>query len=247
LDWRDRSHAAAYAGGDVMLDHRAPDRRRHDDTMSDQTVLQPAAQNEPRVDGRRLRSERTRQLIIEAYLALAGEKSPHIPTAAEIARRAGYSVRSVFERFPDLQALRVAAVDFATLQTFSLPQSPTADLPADRESRIDIHVATRAGNCERWLPFWRTLIANPGASQDLRARIVRLREGAIIRLAFVYSPELSALPEIERRQVLIALEALTDMESWGRMREFFGLSFDEGCAVWRLAFDRMIPATPAKS
>ena len=50
----------------------------------------------PKVDGRRLRSERTRQLIVEAYLALASEKSPQVPTAAQIAERAGYSVRSLF-------------------------------------------------------------------------------------------------------------------------------------------------------
>ena len=59
-----------------------------------------------RVDGRRLRSERTKQLIIEAYLALLREGSPSIPTATQIADRAGYSVRSVFEKFPDLLALR---------------------------------------------------------------------------------------------------------------------------------------------
>ncbi len=52
------------------------------------------------IDGRRLRSERTRQYIIEAYLVLLRE-SPRLPTAAQIAERAGYSVRSLFERFPD--------------------------------------------------------------------------------------------------------------------------------------------------
>ena len=66
-----------------------------------------------RIDGRRLRSVRTKQLIIEAYLALATEKSPQVPTAAQIAERAGYSVRSVFERFPDIHSLQVAAVDYA--------------------------------------------------------------------------------------------------------------------------------------
>ena len=68
---------------------------------------QPAA-----IDGRRLRSERTKQFIIEACLALLSE-SPKVPTGAEIAERAGYSVRSVFERFPDLLALSLAAADFA--------------------------------------------------------------------------------------------------------------------------------------
>ena len=59
-----------------------------------------------RIDGRRQRSERTRQTIVEAYLALLRD-SPHIPTAAQIAERAGYSVRSLFERFPGLLTLSV--------------------------------------------------------------------------------------------------------------------------------------------
>jgi len=43
----------------------------------------------------------------------------------------------------------------------------------------------------------------------------------------MYKPELSALPAEQRRHVLIALEALTDHESWARMREQHGLPFDE--------------------
>jgi hypothetical protein len=39
------------------------------------------------IDGRRLRSERTRQLVIEAYLA-PGE-DPQLPTSAQIAERVG--------------------------------------------------------------------------------------------------------------------------------------------------------------
>ena len=61
-----------------------------------------------RIDGRRLRSERTKQLIIEAFLALLRD-NPEMPTAVQIAERAGYSVRSIFERFPDLNALRGSA------------------------------------------------------------------------------------------------------------------------------------------
>ncbi len=79
------------------------------------------------MDGRRLRSVRTRQLIIEAYLALLRE-SPQIPTAASIAQTAGYSVRSVFERFPDLHALRVAATDDALLKAAGAGRD--AGLPA---------------------------------------------------------------------------------------------------------------------
>ena len=41
-----------------------------------------------RIDGRRLRSERTKQLIIEAFLALLREHQD-MPTAVQIAERAG--------------------------------------------------------------------------------------------------------------------------------------------------------------
>ena len=41
--------------------------------------------------------------------------------------------------------------------------------------------------------------------------------------------------------MLIALEAITDMESWARMRELYGLSYEEACAVWIRAIDRMLP------
>jgi hypothetical protein len=45
--------------------------------------------------------------------------------------------------------------------------------------------------------------------------------------------------------MLIALEAITDFESWGRMREDNGLDVEQACAVWIKAIDRLLPPTPA--
>src|SRR5437899_7127839 len=115
------------------------------------------------IDGRRLRSERTRQFIIEAYLALLSENSK-VPTAAQIAERAGYSVRSLFERFPDLLALSLAAADFAFAQANA--QAAIRDASADRPTRIRAQVETRAGTCERWLPLWRALQVNQHYSPE---------------------------------------------------------------------------------
>ena len=168
--------------------------------MSDRHAAVPA----PRVDGRRLRSERTKQLIIEAYLALAQENSPQVPTAAEIADRAGYSVRSVFERFPDIRTLQVAATDYALVQVAAL--APARDSHGDRATRIKTQVETRGQSCERWLPLWRSLVANQGNSPELKQRIVLSRERVVARLEFMYAPELSTLAEIERRHLLIVLE-----------------------------------------
>ena len=195
----------------------------------------------PRIDGRRLRSERTKQLIMEAFLALLRE-NPVMPTAAQIAERAGYSVRSIFERFPDLDALRVATADYSMAQSAAL--APPRNVEGDRQTRIKSQVETRAGTCERGIALWRVLLFNSSESEELKLRVRVGRQRTIDRFEIMYQPELSTLGDVERKYLLIALEALTDIESWARMREFFGLSFAEACAVWILAIDRMLPPTP---
>jgi AcrR family transcriptional regulator len=212
-------------------------------TVGTETALsKPSTPTTSRIDGRRLRSVRTKQLIIEAYLALATEKSPQVPTAAQIAERAGYSVRSVFERFPDIHGLQVAAVDYALVQVAAL--APSRDTDGDRQTRIRTQVEKRGRTCERWLPLWRSLVINQGESPELRQRVIGLRQRLVGRLELMYAPELSTLSDGERRHLLIVLEALVDVESWARMQEFFGLSFDEACAAWTQAIDRLLPPTP---
>ena len=195
------------------------------------------------IDGRRLRSERTKQLIIEAYLALVRENPViQMPTAAQIAERAGYSVRSIFERFPDLSKLRVAAADYSLAQAAAL--APARNVDGDRQVRIRSQVETRAGTCERGMALWRVLVFSAPEDPELRARVRLARERTVDRRRVMYRPELSVLSERQRRHMLIALEAITDQESWTRMREQHGLSFEEGCTVWAQAIDRLLPATP---
>jgi AcrR family transcriptional regulator len=196
------------------------------------------------IDGRRRRSERTRQYIIEAFLALLSENT-RVPTSAQIAERAGYSVRSLFERFPDLLALSLAAADFAFAQANA--QAVIRNVSADRPTRIRTQVETRAGTCERWLPLWRALIVNQHYSPDLQQRIRLIRNAVVRRLELMYQPELSTLLDVDRRRTLIALEALTDFESWARMRLEHSLSIDEACNVWIRAIDGLLPPTPAIS
>jgi len=208
----------------------------------DSTTNSIPARKPGRIDGRRLRSERTKQLIIEAFLALLRDHSI-MPTAVQIAERAGYSVRSIFERFPDLIALRISATDYALAQAAAL--APARHVEADRATRLKSQVETRAGTCERGIALWRVLLSSDDESGDLALRIGKSREHTVARLELMYRPELSTLPENERKELLIALEALTDHESWARMREMFELSVEESCAVWMTAIDRLLPPTPS--
>ncbi len=197
----------------------------------------------PKIDGRRLRSERTKQLIIEAYLSLLRENPVvPMPTAAQIAERAGYSVRSIFERFPDLGKLRLAAADYALAHAAAL--APARNLDGDRPTRIRSQVETRAGTCERGVALWRVLIFSLAEDEALGVHVRTSRNRTIERIEVMYRPELATLPERERKYMLIALEAITDIESWARMRELHGLSFDEACTVWIEAIDHVLPPTP---
>jgi len=197
-----------------------------------------------RIDGRRLRSERTKQLIIEAFLALLRDHSV-MPTAVQIAERAGYSVRSIFERFPDLIALRIAATDYALAQAAAL--APARHVEADRATRLKSQVETRAGTCERGLLLWRMLLVFQQDSDDLKQRVKLGRDRTIARMEQMYARELRTLDEASRKHLLIALEALTDFESWARMRHFYNLSLEEACTLWIHAIDRLLPPTPAVS
>jgi AcrR family transcriptional regulator len=195
-----------------------------------------------RVDGRRLRTERTRQRIVEAYLGLAFELSPRMPTAAEIARRGDCSVRSVFERFPDLQALQVAAASYAIDRVAALAPPPILD--KDRTARIEHQIEIRAHLCEVWGRLWQSLLVNRGDSDELRQKIREFQELRIDRLEAAFGPELMTLADAERRQTLVALALLTETSSWTSMREFFGLSIDEARTVWVDSVQRLLPSTP---
>jgi AcrR family transcriptional regulator len=193
------------------------------------------------IDGRRLRSERTRGHIIEAYISLLRD-NPRPPTANQIADRAGYSVRSLFERFPDLLTLSLAAADVAFARANA--QAVIRDVHADRATRIRSQVETRAETCEEWLPLWRALLLNQHLSPDLRQRIRQVRQAILARIELMYRPELGTLDVVARKHVLIAVEAITDFESWARMREEARLSVDEARIVWIRAIDTLLPATP---
>ncbi len=206
--------------------------------------MDQSAPTNRRTDGRLLRSERTKQILIESYLDLLRE-NPQIPTAGDIAKRAGCSVRSVFERFSDLLTLSFAAADYAFAQ--GMAQAVARNVDGDRRTRLKSQVETRATVCERWLPLWRALLRHQHESEELAFRIERMRDAMVARLQLMYSLELSTLPEAERKAVLIALEALTDFESWGRLRVRHGLSIEAARDIWITAIDRILPPTPSES
>src|SRR5260370_42034353 len=124
-----------------------------------------------------------------------------MPQAAVCAVGLGDSMRSIFERFPDLHALRVAATDhaFAVGNTLAAPH----DVGSDRPTRLRSQVETRAHTCERWLPLWRALNANQRESPELKTRIRLRREMIMRRLELMYQTGLSSRQKVDRQRRLV--------------------------------------------
>ena len=191
------------------------------------------------IDGRRRRSERARRLIIEAYLELLWKKPQQMPTAVQIARQAGCSVRSIFERFADFNALNLATADYAV--TLGQAEAVARDIEGDRQTRIKSHVETRARACEKWLPLWRVLTTTQNQLPELKARVVLARLGNIERMKLMYRLELSTLEAAEGDRLLMALATLVSFESWDQLRDCYNLSMEAAQRVWISAIDRALP------
>jgi hypothetical protein len=124
----------------------------------------------------------------------------------------------------------------------ALAQAAVPNVDADLHTRLKAQVETRAAICEQWLPLWRALLRYQSESEELTIRIKRIRAAMVARLELVYGLELSTLSEAERSQLLVALDILTDFESWGRLREGHGLSIEAARDIWINAIGRMLPS-----
>src|SRR5262249_5640676 len=127
------------------------------------------------------------------------------PTATELAKRAGCSLRSVYERFKSLDALALASFDYL-LQDWAR-FSATLTTSADRHTRLKTYVRARAQTCETSLSVWREVLRiNP--SPELQARMDEVRKHTLEGLELAFHPELVSLSKQKRRTLLIVLEAI---------------------------------------
>lgn len=167
-------------------------------------------------DGRRQRSERSQVAIIEAALALMDE-GVLVPTAQQIADRAGVGIRSFFRHFTDMDSLFLAADEM-------LLDSYEALFKVDDRSGTLVERVARVvalyGNAFDQL---RQIIL---CTQSLLWRFPKLRENYAwhqkrLRKEFeLWVPEATQLTREQRE----AVHAVASFEMWHRLREHQGLS-----------------------
>jgi len=95
-----------------------------------QSGITPA---DAKLDGRLLRSERSRQLIIAAMIELIGEGNL-IPTAQQVAERADVGIRSVFRHFDDMDSI------FETTNALMLEVTKPLFVGGDRSGAIEVRI-----------------------------------------------------------------------------------------------------------
>ena len=186
-------------------------------------------------DGRRQRSERSQTAIIEAALALMDEGAL-VPTAQQIADRAGVGIRSFFRHFADMDSLFLAADELLISSYEALFEVDNrAGTLSERVARaIDLY-----GNAfDQLRPIILCTQAQLWRSPKLRENYAwhqkRLRKELELWL-----PEVAALPK-DRRE---ALHAVASFDMWHRLREHQGLSLKASSDIVTSLVNDLIAST----
>ena len=164
----------------------------------------------PSLDGRIERGARNREAILDALFGLVRE-GELMPTAEQVAERAGVGTRTVFRHFDDME--RLHAEMSARLEREVLPLVDVPPPKGDVEARLRALVRQRAEIFERIAPFkrsgdlqrWRSSVL-----QRAHADMVRRLRGALLRDL----PELEGAPA----PLVEALDLVTSYEAWNRLR-----------------------------
>jgi len=162
------------------------------------------------VDGRRLRSERSRLAIVEAALALQ-EEGVLVPTAQQISDRAGVGIRSFFRHFEDMETL------FEVADNHIRESYEALFLGGDRagtlDERIDHAVERHADAYESVSSIILGTQAQLWRYEALRRNYARNLRGLRKDLDD-WLPELTSVPRDTRE----AIDAIASFEMWHRLR-----------------------------
>ena len=177
----------------------------------------PAASPRPsqRIDGRTARSERTRNAIVDAHVALilSGDLRP---TADRIAKQAGVSLRALWSHFADMEALFAASGERILEQRDEAHRAVPVELPLT--ARIDAYCHQRARLLEHIAPAAKASALkepfSPALQSYRRSHVERVRT----ELKILFGREING-----DETLLAALTATSMWPTWGTMRDAMGL------------------------
>ena len=162
------------------------------------------------IDGRRQRSARSREALIKASLELI-DQGLLVPTAKQIADKAGVGIRSFFRHFDDMEALFAAADAHARDNVMNL--FPRGHGHGDMAERISAFLDNQAEAYERLRNIILSTQAQLWRSPTLRQSYAR--DQAKLRDIIVsWFPELAG----QTPALMEGLDALVSFDMWHRLR-----------------------------
>jgi TetR/AcrR family transcriptional regulator, regulator of autoinduction and epiphytic fitness len=172
-------------------------------------------------DGRAARSYRARLALADALLDLLNDGTEQ-PTAAQIAERAGVSLRLVFHHFDDLEAIYASAGDLQIerVRTLNKPVDPA--LPF--EERVVSFLKTRARIFEYVSPVRRASIRRETSSAEISRRLRVARQLERDHALHAFAAEIASAPAGQRAEIAAALDSVTSWEMWEFLRSRSELS-----------------------
>jgi TetR/AcrR family transcriptional regulator of autoinduction and epiphytic fitness len=182
-----------------------------------------------RVDGRSARAGRTHAALMDALLSLLDEGDLK-PTSERIAARAGVSERTLFQHFPDREALFQGAA-LAQAERIGPLIEPLPGPEALLEVRMQAFIAQRTLVLERVSSVRRAALLLEPTSETVAGWLRAVRDGAAAEVAYVFAPELDV--SADRDELFNALVAATAWPTWESLRAHQGLSPEDAQATMR--------------
>ena len=168
------------------------------------------------VDGRRIRSQRSRSAVARALLDLVRE-TRQMPTMDAVADRANVSRRSVFRHFADTNELIIAATQLQRDEVFARFHS--RDISSLPEPELITAVAQRLGRLWEYISPVRDVARSMRAQNPVIDRM--LREDEVTHrnyLNTVFSTSLSLAAEADRELFLRSMVLASSWPTWIGMR-----------------------------
>ncbi len=185
----------------------------------------------PELDGRFERSRATREKIVAALLDLirAGNLSP---TSEDVAQYAGVGHRTVFRHFQDMESL----FEEMNTKVRSLVQPVLAETSCEGTlaQRVEQLVTARAATFDQIAAYY--------LSGEIRLHTSPTLQRARAQFAAQQRRQLLAcLPQVEARpDIAAAIELLTSMDGWLRLRRTQGLSAKQSRLAVVAAVNRLL-------
>jgi AcrR family transcriptional regulator len=167
-------------------------------------------------DGRIQRSERSRQVIIDALLALINE-GVLTPTAQQVADRARVAIRTVFRHFDDMEAL-YAEVD-AAIRPFYEGMFLNVDRTGSLAERV-LHAVECHADAYEQLALFNDMTAVMLWRSEVISKVYARNQRNLRKDLDIWLPELKELSSENRE----AIDAIASYEFLSRLQKHQGLS-----------------------